>query len=211
MREPTNWDKFDIYSNSFFSKHCFENAVINSYKKLVKNINFDHPIKILEFGCGTGRTNLFLSKRFNVEKIVAIDFNKKMSDIAKQALSDISCEKEFINEDFLKIERAEQYDIVHSQGVIEHFEPAKRIELLKKHFDVTKKGGFCIVYSPIPTGSYFFFRKILEILRAWIFTDEVPIPKEVIIKEMQSFGFTTQNIDYFWKYFLTEVGILFKK
>ena len=211
MRKPTNWDRYSSSPKSFIAKYFFLNLVVKSYERLLKNIKFDKPIKILEFGCGTSYINLFLSRRFKVKKIIGIDSNKKMLNISKQTLSKLSCDKKFINENFFKIKLAEQYDIVHSQGVIEHFERVERLELLKKHFDATKKGGFCIIYAPIPTGYYIFFRKLAEILNTWKYTDEVPLDKTTIIEEMEAIGFTTLNIDYFWKFFLTEVGILFKK
>lgn len=210
-RKSTNWNKYGSNPNNFFSKYLFLNNVIRSYDRLLANVNFNYPIKILEFGSGTGYIDLYLCKRFNVKKLTAIDFNEKMLNIAKHTLSNLSCDKDFVHNDFFKVKIDDKHDIVHSQGVIEHFEPKKRLELLRKHYDATKKGGFCIIYSPTPTKPYLFFRKIAEIIGAWKFSDEVPLEKDVIIKEMEMFGFKVIKIDYFWKYFLTEVGILFQK
>lgn len=211
MRKPTNWSEYQSDPNSFLSKYFFLNLVIKAYLNLLDNINFDRPIKILEFGGGTGYTNKWLCRKLDVKKITLVDSNKKMLNLSKQTLSDISSEKQFIEGDFFKVRLSEQYDIVHSQGVVEHFEPEKRMELLTRHFNSTKPGGYCIVYSPTPTKSYGFFRKIAEILGLWKFSDEVPLDKDTIIKEMESLGFKTLKINYFWRYFLTEVGILFHR
>ncbi|MBW2981058.1 class I SAM-dependent methyltransferase [Candidatus Woesearchaeota archaeon] len=211
MRKPTNWSEYQSDPNSFLSKHLFLNLVIKAYLNLLENVNLDKPINILEFGAGTGYTNKCLSKNLDVKKITLVDFNKKMLNLSKQTLSDIPSEKEFVEGDFFKVALSEQYDIVHSQGVIEHFEPEKRRELLARHFNSTKPGGYCIVYSPTPTKSYKFFRKAAEILKLWNFPDEVPLDKDTIIKEMESLGFKTLKVNYFWRYFLTEVGILFQR
>jgi cyclopropane fatty-acyl-phospholipid synthase-like methyltransferase len=140
-----------------------------------------------------------------------VDFNEKMINIARETLVGVQCQKEFIREDFFKIKLSAEYDLVHSQGVIEHFTAEKRLELLKLHAQATKPGGYCLIYAPTPTRSYCFFRKMAEILRAWPFTDEIPLTKNVIINEMQSLGFTLLKTNYFWPYLLTEVGIIFQK
>ena len=132
--------------------------IVKAYSDLLKSIEFDKPIDILELGCGTGYINRWLYKRYKVNKITLIDSNKKMLNIAKQTLSDVSCKKEFIHKDFFNFETDGKYDIVHSQGVIEHFEPQDRHKLLTRHFSLTKPGGYCIVYSPTPTKFYLFFR-----------------------------------------------------
>ena len=210
-RTPTDWDRYKSDPNSFFSKCFFLKFVIKGYSDLLTNVSFEKPIEIFEFGCGTGYTNRWLCERFKVKKVTLIDSNKKMLNMAKKTLSYAKCETDFIEGDFFKFKTDKQYDIVHSQGVIEHFEPKKRYDLLKKHYDSTKTGGYCIVYSPTPSKPYRFFRKIGEIFGAWEFTDEVPLEEKTITKEMKSLGFTPIKSNVFWKYFLTEVGIIFKK
>ncbi|MBU3907052.1 MAG: class I SAM-dependent methyltransferase [Nanoarchaeota archaeon] len=211
MRKPTNWDEYDSNPTSLLSKYFFFNFVTLAYSRLLKDVKFKEPIKILEFGCGTGYLDLFLAKKFNVKKITAIELNKKMVEITRKTLAPLDCEKEIVNKDFFKFKTNEQYNLVHSQGVIEHFDSKKRLELLKKHYDSTKKGGYCIVYFPTPSIAYRFFRKIAEIIGTWKFHDEVPIKKEIIIQEMNSLGFKAIKVNYFWRWFLTEVGIIFKK
>jgi cyclopropane fatty-acyl-phospholipid synthase-like methyltransferase len=134
-----------------------------------------------------------------------------MLNISRNVLSKVQCEKEFINMDFFNFELNKQYDIVHCAGVIEHSEPEKRYELLKKHCNATKTGGYCIIYFPTPTKTYLFFRKIAELSRNWIYSDEVPLKCKIIVEEMKSLGFTTIKSNVFWKYFLTTAGILFNR
>lgn len=211
MRIPTDWNKYKSNPDSFFSKYFFLNSAIRAYSDLLKDIDYKKPIDVLEFGCGTAYISRWLCKRFNVKRITLIDSNKDMLNIAKKTLSDLSLDKEFVEMDFFNFETNKQYDLVHSQGVIEHFEPDKRKELLKKHYDMTKAGGYCIVYSPTPSKPYLFFRKLGEIFGIWIFSDEVPLREKIIIEEMKSIGFIPIKSNVFWKYFLTEVGIIFKK
>jgi cyclopropane fatty-acyl-phospholipid synthase-like methyltransferase len=211
MRTTTDWDKYESDPNSFFTRYFFLNSVISAYSDLLADLDFEKPIEILEFGCGTGYIDKWLCQKFNVKNVTLIDSNKRMLNIAKKTLSKVQCETEFIEMDFFNFKTSKQYDIVHSQGVIEHFEPKKRYALLKKHYDSTKPGGYCIVYSPTPSKPYLFFRKLAEKSGFWKFPDEVPLDDKIIIEEMTSLGFIKIKSNVFWKYFLTEVGIIFKK
>lgn len=210
-RIPINWDNYKSNPNSFFSRHTFLNFVIRGYSDLLVGINLKEPIEILEFGSGTGYTNKWLCEKFKVKSLTLVDKNKKMLNMARRTLSNTKCKIDYTEVDFFEYNPDKQYDIVHSQGVIEHFEHEKRRTLLKKHYDSTKPGGYCIIYSPTPTKSYRFFRKIGESVHMWPFTDEVPLKEETITKEMKSLGFVPIKSNVFWKYFLTEVGIIFKK
>jgi cyclopropane fatty-acyl-phospholipid synthase-like methyltransferase len=211
MRTPTDWDKYKDNPDTFLSRHFFVRYVIKAYSDLLKNLEFENPVEILEFGSGTGNIDKWLCQRYKVKKITLIDFNNKMLSMAEKNLSNVQCEKEFIYEDFFNYEFKKQYDIVHSQGVIEHYEPEKRYELLKKHCDTTKTDGYCIIYFPTPSKPYLFFRKIAELIGAWIFSDEVPLECKIIIEEMKSLDFAAIKSNIFWKYFLTEAGIIFKR
>ncbi|PJA10122.1 hypothetical protein COX67_05430, partial [Candidatus Falkowbacteria bacterium CG_4_10_14_0_2_um_filter_36_22] len=68
-----------------------------------------------------------------------------------------------------------------------------------------------IIYFPIPSKPYLFFRKISGMLGVWKFSNEVPLKSKIVAKEMSSLGFTTIKYNIFWKYFLTEDGIIFNK
>lgn len=211
MRKPTNWNKYKSNPTSIFSRLFLLDLLADAYFDLLSDVKFNKPISILEFGCGTGYITKRLCEKFNVEKITLIDSNKKMLDIAKHSLSVLPCKKEFLNKDLFKFKTNQKYDIIHSAGVIEHFEPKKRHKFLTKHAELLKNKGYCIIYSPTPTKNYLFIRKIREFLHLWKFTDEVPLKKELIIKEMKSLGFADLKYNYFWKHWLTEVGILFQK
>lgn len=211
MRIPTNWDEYKSTPDSFLSKYFFLNYVTSAYDDLLEDIKFKNPIEILEFGCGTGYIDKWLCQKYKVGKVTLIDFNARMLNITKNTLSKVQCETEIIKLDFFDFKVNKQYDIVHSQGVIEHFETEKRRELLKKHCDATKDDGYCIIYFPTPSRPYYFFRKIAELLGTWKFSDEVPLKSEIVVEEMKSLGFLAVKSNIFWKYFLTEAGIIFKK
>ncbi len=210
-RIVTDWNKYRCDPDSFLIRHLFLDTIARAYLRLLKKIDFNKPIDVLEFGCGTGYINKCISRIFKIRKMTLIDSNEQMLKIAKDTLKDVPCEKEFVNVDFFDFKVEREYDLVHSQGVIEHFEPDLRKNLLSKHFHSTKKEGYCIIFFPVPSITYFLVRKFFEIIKRWKFPDEVPLDKQLVINEIESLGFKTLASTVFWPYLLTEYGYLFKK
>ncbi len=209
--KATNWELYRPNPNSIFHKVVFLNRVSSAYKRLLRKAKLEEPIKILEFGCGTSYINYSLSKNFKISKITGIDFNSGLIKLSESTLNNVKCDKELICNSFFNVKLNELYDLVHSQGVVEHFSKDDRIKLLKLHYDATKNGGYCIIFAPTPTLTYRFIRRVNELLGTWIFHDETPISKEDLIYEAKSVGFEVISTSTFWKYFVTETGVLLKK
>jgi trans-aconitate methyltransferase len=102
MRTPTDWNKYESNPNSFFARHFFLNYVTKAYSDLLSGIEFEKPIEILEFGCGTGYIDKWLCKKFKVRKVTLIDSNKKMLNLTKKTFSGARCETDFLEMDFFK-------------------------------------------------------------------------------------------------------------
>jgi SAM-dependent methyltransferase len=209
VREPTNWDNYSSYHRGI--EQFFFGFANRAYSRLLRKARFPDSISLLEFGCGTGLITHYLSGILKPFNVTVIEKNAKMLEIAKETLRVLSCEKVFIEEDFFLHTPDARYDLVHSQGVVEHFDHETRLLLLQKHYDATKPGGYCIVFFPTPSFFYSFFRVILKILGTWYFHDEVPIGKETIIDEMKSLGFIIEKTDAFWRLYLKEIGILCRR
>jgi cyclopropane fatty-acyl-phospholipid synthase-like methyltransferase len=192
-------------------KKLFFDKMARAYLKLLEKAQFNKPISILELGCGSGYMNLKIAERFPVQRIVAVDSNKKMLEVAKNTLKQFKGEKEFILGDFFKLNLKEEFDLVHSGGAVEHFEDQARQTLVKIHANYVKQGGCCIIYTPTPTKSYWFFRRLREWLRIWPFTDEWPVSEKILTQEMKLAGLTVLDSNYFWPHYLTEVGVIARK
>jgi len=100
MRTPTDWDTYETNPHSFFVKHFFLNSVVRAYSDLFKEVRFETPIDVLEFGCGTGYIDKWFCQTYKVKKVTVIDLNKKILNIAKDTLREAKCETEFINMDW---------------------------------------------------------------------------------------------------------------
>lgn len=210
-RISSNWNTYNSDSANFFNKIFFLDLMALAYEKLLKRASFKKPISIIELGCGTGYTSYRISRMIPTKKITLVDSNAHMINIAKRTFLNVACKKEFIQKDFFKLNLKQKYDLVHSGGVVEHFNDDKRKKLINLHAELVAPDGYCIIYAPTPTFSYRLVRRISEMLGLWNFPDEVPIRKTQLIREVQEAGLTVLGSNYFWRLFLTEVGVLAKK
>jgi cyclopropane fatty-acyl-phospholipid synthase-like methyltransferase len=159
--------------------------VSSAYRELLTETKFKAPISILELGSGTGYTTLQISKRIPTNKITLVDYNHKMLDISRKTLIPAKCKKEFIQKNIFHLNLREKFDLVHSAGLVEHFGGQKKKQIFKLHAQLTKPGGYCIIYAPTPTISYRIIRKTAELLGAWIFADEIPLTEKELVQEVK--------------------------
>ena len=108
---------------------------------------------IIETGCGTGIISLYLAQKGY--KVVAIDNDEKMINLAKQ-ISSIAKENEnipeYLKEDIINCKFDRQFDVAFSNGVYEHFNDKTIINTIKNIFN------FC-QYNILSVPTNFFNKK----------------------------------------------------
>lgn len=97
-----------------------------------------------------------------------------------------------------------------SLGLIEHFSPRERVRLLRRHFQMVKKGGFILVTFPTPTWLYRLIRRTAEWLGQWRFPDETPLTMAQIESEAPR-GSRVILRKLIWTAGLTQGLVLFRK
>ncbi|MFQ5986277.1 MAG: class I SAM-dependent methyltransferase [Thermoplasmata archaeon] len=205
----SDWDKYSHYTPSNpLVRWLFLDLMYRGYRDLLERADFSGPLSVLELGAGTGYTTYRLSQALPIRKITLVDSNGSMLRTARQTLDGVDCEMAFVEEDVLNLPLRERFDLVHSAGLVEHFEPEERRRLLELHADRTRPGGYCIVYAPTPTRSYRFWRRMAERMNVWFFKDEVPLPEEVLVREVREAGLKVLGTNQFWRGFLTEAGVI---
>lgn len=103
------------------------------------------PQSILEIGAFPGRYLAYLSSRYYLE-VTGLDFNPDQEKFSR-TMHAMGVEKfEYICSDFLAHIPQQQYDLVFSNGFIEHF--ANYSEVLDKHVAYLKNGGAMLVMIP---------------------------------------------------------------
>jgi len=203
----TDWNKYP-FKDSFINR-LFLKSVWNGYKKLLNKSNLKNDIEILELGSGTGHNSYNLTKEFKVSKVTLVDSNKGALAASKKRFK--KHKVELINDDVLKFKKKTKYDLVHSQGLIEHFQGSNLNKIIRVHANYVKKGGYLLLFYPTPTRTYNAIRKVAELLKLWIFSDEVPLKSEYVKNLVEKNGFRLVSSTRILKYTITEDGLLFKK
>ncbi len=204
----TNWGKYGGYEDSFLMR-LFLNRIWAGYDKLLSGVNLKSGIKILELGAGSGYNSLNLAVKFKASKVVLVDFNDNALKSSRNRFKG-RFNSQFLKKDVFDLNINGKFDIVHSQGLIEHFQGRKLKELLRIHLRFAKKNGLIILIYPTPTISYRIIRKLAEIAKKWIFADEVPLRKEQLINLMSENNVELINSTRI-HCGITEDGLLFMK
>ena len=184
-RVVTDWDEY--HRRVRVSQRLLW-TVWRAYANLLRGINFPGPIKVIELGCGTGYHTLQMTKLYPVAKVTLVDFNASVLKDTEKRLACLKCEKEFWLRDLLSLEPDEKYDIVHSQGLLEHYTPDERKRLICLHRDLLAPNGIAVILVPTPSLPYRFWRGLLEKLHLWIYPDETAISKAEFTQELESSG-----------------------
>ncbi len=112
---------------------------------LVASCN-EPPETIIEIGAYPGRFLAYLSSKYLL-KATSLDFNSDKTKIIDSFdAMDGSILKEIIQADFLEYEPTQQYDLVLSNGFIEHF--VNYDEVLDQHTKYLKPGGAILIMIP---------------------------------------------------------------
>ncbi len=121
-----------------------------------------------------------LIRKYNF-KATLVDNYKPILDKTISNFNENKIKAEFILKDIFKLNFKKKYDIVLSVGLIEHFKGKKREEAFKIHKNLTKRGGYLVIYTPSSSFSYWVGRKINEKLGTWM-VSETPFTKKELLR-----------------------------
>ena len=135
----------EVIKISNFENNLKNDAITFRLNKVCKlfskyNSNFD---RVLDIGCGSGDTSLFLKNMLNIKEIYGVDINKKYIELAqcrgvKALYLNISEDNFPFGENY--------FDAIFAGEVIEHlYDPDK---FLDEAYRVLKIGGCLIITTP---------------------------------------------------------------
>jgi cyclopropane fatty-acyl-phospholipid synthase-like methyltransferase len=104
-----------------------------------------------------------------------VDFSIKALELSKEIYKINKMNVETINENILDLKLSKKYDLVHSQGLIEHFKGKTQDRVIKKHGEFLKKDGIVLITAPRPSFWYKTRRRTIELFTEWPFGYEKPI------------------------------------
>ena len=156
------------------------------YKQLLDGYAFRGK-RVLEIGCGTGINSIFMAMAG--AKVTFLDSSKESLAIVRKLLERFSLEGEIVNENAFRHGFENEFDLVHSEGLIEHFTGEYRQAIVDAHADAAKKGGKVLIIVPnMKCPPYRLGKFLAEKTGAWIYGNEYPYSKKELEFRMEKAG-----------------------
>jgi len=132
-----------------------------------------------------------MAKRFPGCEITLVDDNATAIEISNNlyANSNSKVEVHYLNTNVLDLDLDEKFDIVHSEGLIEHFYGENRAMVFSKHAECCKPTGMIIIIVPQKCVQYRVARWIMEKTNTWLW-DEKPLSRQEIYELNKRCGLT---------------------
>lgn len=201
------WSKYwTVYGKNKTLMDLFWSVSFRSYKKLLRQtdlINIKNP-KILEIGAGSGLLTRRILDMYGGSAVL-VDSSIEAKKVFKNVNNHPKVKYEI--KDAFSIKYKNKFDLVFSDGLIEHFSEPVRRKLIKIHMNAAKKGGHVILFAPHPSRRYKVFRRMYGKRFEELVGYEKPLKKEYIYKVTKLLGMTpVASSENIW-----EMGVLCKK
>lgn len=142
------------------------------YQSLLGSFSFAGK-KVLEIGSGTGINTILMARRG--AKVTFFDQSQAALDLARKTMEQFGLQGEYVRGDAFDYPFRKEFDLVHSEGVVEHFLRDKRQEILQIHADAARKGGRVLIIVPHKKcPGYRVGKWLAERTGAWIYGGEYP-------------------------------------
>jgi 2-polyprenyl-3-methyl-5-hydroxy-6-metoxy-1,4-benzoquinol methylase len=162
------------------------------YEMLLKDCDLRGK-KVLELGCGTGINTVLMAARG--ARVTMLDSSREALLITRRVLSESSQEGEIVHGDALDHGFSNDFDIVHSEGVIEHFIGKERQLIVDSHSRALKKGGRAVMIVPNTKCAPYRIGKFLaEKTGTWIHGPEYPYSEKELRFRVENSGMVMENM-----------------
>ena len=180
--KQTDWEQ---YYHSPLPTAFYSRAVIRRHLLgMIRATGLKKKFSIAELGGGGSCFYEKINKRFSVAEYTIFD-----SCLAGlQAFLRKHPNGKAVRADLLTYQTEKKYDLVFSVGLVEHFPIEKTALMVRKHFEMTKPGGYVIIFFPTPTLLYSITRKLAELVGVWQFPDERPVTPDEVLKTANLWG-----------------------
>ena len=162
----TYWERYSLDDiNRIIS---YKTEIYELYDRLLGDVSGKTA---LEIGGGTGRISLHLAKKG--AKVTLLDSSPTARQIQKQYFEAFDQPYTDLDGDFVTYTFDKTYDVIHSEGFLEHFDPDERRGLVQKMLSLLNPGGLLLIM--VPNQNNLFFRAgkwVFEHTGQWEFGTE---------------------------------------
>lgn len=116
---------------------------LKKYTKILKKIHLITPA-VLEIGAGTGAAALHVQDLYG-GSVTLVDNSKIAYEMHKKLFPNRISKINYIRKNFLEIDRRPEFDLVMSDGLLEHF--SEKEEIIEMHKTFAKKNGYILIFA----------------------------------------------------------------
>ncbi|MEM3490020.1 MAG: class I SAM-dependent methyltransferase, partial [Nitrososphaerota archaeon] len=128
--------------------------------------------KIIEIGSGGGWQSLFLAKT-GIFDVTLLDFSEQALQFSKSLFAKEGLQAKFVHRDAFIFGEPE-YDLVFNAGVLEHYNFAEQLKLIRAMASYSRK--FVLVLTPNTSCYWYWVWRInLSYKGEWLYGKEIPI------------------------------------
>lgn len=183
-----HWDVFWSKEKKNKTIHKFQ------FEKMRRVLGSLKNKKVLEVGAGSGIDLLYLAKKYKIRAFY-LDFSGKALEKFKKRMRKCSLKCKIIKADLRKIPYPDNYfDIVFSNGVLEHFKNPLKVILEQKR--VLRKGGLLVIGVPYKYTLYTLKKLILISLNKWYAGWETQFTRKELQNLIQKAGMKCTDVYY---------------
>jgi len=180
-----------------------------AYRWLLRNIRRElYGCRVLELGSGSGRTAKICARILAVSEIVLVDSCVSALASSRARLSNTGISAEFLEADVLEIAFERGFDLVHSEGLLEHFAGAEREAVLRVHAELCRPGGYVLILVPLACRRYYVMRAALRAIRQWHWI-ETPMTEDELLDGLADNGL--ELLSTYRSPIFHEIGVLAAK
>lgn len=162
MKPPSTQTEFDIYAEKYseildgsvnfsgFSATHFTERKIREIFSVLQNAGIaNSPLRFLNFGCGIGTGEPYITRDFPSAEVYSIDISSKSIELAKQRCLHLP-RIHFSAFDGHKIPFQGPFDVVLLAGVLHHIQPSDRMTVLNELYGCLGINGYLFLFEHNP-------------------------------------------------------------
>ena len=179
-----------------------------AYTYLLRAVTTSNP-SILELGAGSGRNSLMIAEILQARQITLVDSNEEAMAICRETFRNTPFAVNYLTSDVRNLDLRATFDVVHSEGLIEHFYEADRERVFQRHVEFCDANGFIIILVPYKSLQYDAFKLAYRWMNRWIYGDEQIFTRDELYTLCRRFNMTV--LREYTSPLIHEIGIVARR
>jgi cyclopropane fatty-acyl-phospholipid synthase-like methyltransferase len=160
------WDNvWRMMDHTNLGMRLHHHLVFTAYERMLDPLSLRNPA-VLELGAGPGELTARIIKKYGGTATL-VDKSAVAVRLAKMNFSRHTITARIFQRDLLDFRPSRKYDLVHSEGLIEHFIGKEQKAVITAHKRCAKRDGFLLFCVPRPAWYYRVVKKFLEKAGKW--------------------------------------------